>query len=1291
MQKDAMFIGVLMVSILFGGCGFQQETTAPLPYDAKKAPSVPRLRLRQPFSRYRSCWAVVIGIDSYDLQVSGWKPLKHAANDARAVAHVLQEQFGYSTVHEHGKPTTSNVLLLTDEEATQSAIRNSFDNWLHGTHESLPGDHLLNEDDAVLVFFAGHGDIDRKADGRPGFIAAVDSEKSRLADTSISIAWLLERLRGLPCRHKAIILGSCYSGALFRTGDGQQPSLAIPGQQQPADVSSTPPRTLGIQVENDAAFWGMSAAEDTPALDDGDGGHSVFTSALLKELEERCSSERIGERFTFRELAERVRTQMTKNPNFGERPELGRLEEKGKRIGRGDFHFIPTVDAITPRERAALDKDRAVKEEYYNKIRETAEGIARKDVRTARRLLNECPLSQRNWEWNYLWHTANPEIARLTASDGNSQSIAISKDGTNVAVASSRGAVRCIELPSRRSRRFENRTRVTALEWVDSGRELVIGDTDGNVVSWTLRDSVERVSLADLGSEVSCIDLNETAKLLAVGLADGGLHVLPMGKTRSSEKERRLAGHSRRVESVSFISNDTLVSMDQGGTIALWELGSGEIIRKLHAPGPILHMATSDDGRRIAVCTGEKVVIWEVANPSRLAEIPSGAERVWFTSQNKSLLVKQGSAFSVIDIGTGREQFVLIGSEGRILSAAKSANGVFLAAIDEHRDLRIWKIEDPARRAFEVPGEILAVKDDGTQTLIRTSDRMAVLLRNGSSDDAAGISETFPTSSRITAADFAASGELIAIGTEDGNTKIISISKKSEQHEVGSISEPITSCSFSPDSTVLATGIDSGIIQVWDVATGTRRCLLREDGRTIQRLKFSHDGKLLAAVLSELLLAPPKISVWRVADWSLQNDLVVPVSDPPTRDKILDFAISPDSSSVVAAFGRGGALRWRLDAGEPQVQRWSTRETQTIEFLNMNRAVSSGKDTAILDVASGRVVLELPEAAARVRTAQNGEDVVFELSRVITRRQAPHPVEYYSIPKPANDVACFDAKLAVVDVPASYGRKGVVLEDPFHGSSTRLGEQDSLVACVATISGGRALVMGTEDGAISKWDPTTNSSILVHPPGMNEVITLSTDHEGTLLAAIFSDGIVKVFDTARGKLLREFSSQQYLAARPFRSVAGNSLALADKHGALHIWTGTSFSEHRILKASGSSILSLCVDGTGAFLVTGSEEGTIEVWNILEQRCIRSTNLHSSSVRSIAICPQPNSDLAASVDWDFRLSLWKLTTGEIVGHYSGPAGGCRRLLFTPDSKHLVVASDQDGVRILDYNALLRKSH
>ena len=188
--------------------------------------------------------ALIIGINDYkDPDIPD---LETAVNDANAMANLLSERYGFE------------VKLLLDRKATREAIYRALRSLTSSTEA----------DDSVLIYYAGHGDLDRLTND--GWWIPADA-KGGDPVTYLNNFLIQTYMRSMKARHVLLISDSCYSGTLF----GQ--TRAMP---QVID------HKYYLNLYNEKSRWGMTSGNKTPVSDQGTGGHSVFAYQLFKSLRE---------------------------------------------------------------------------------------------------------------------------------------------------------------------------------------------------------------------------------------------------------------------------------------------------------------------------------------------------------------------------------------------------------------------------------------------------------------------------------------------------------------------------------------------------------------------------------------------------------------------------------------------------------------------------------------------------------------------------------------------------------------------------------------------------------------------------------------------------------------------------------------------------------------------------------------------------------------------------------------------------------------------------------------------
>jgi uncharacterized caspase-like protein len=176
-------------------------------------------------------WAVVIGVDAYP---SPFQSLKYAADDAKAVAQVLQD-------------AGVNVTLMTPDSLIQPTKANVI--------EQLQRHARLEAVDLLTVYLSGHGE---DVDGT-GYFLPMDVTDP-LSDSGLSLENLFAILNSANAKHRFVIVDACR---------------VAPKEQFVAALSRYSEKSNIIFTACDSNQW----APEVPQLK-----HGLFTYFLLKGL-----------------------------------------------------------------------------------------------------------------------------------------------------------------------------------------------------------------------------------------------------------------------------------------------------------------------------------------------------------------------------------------------------------------------------------------------------------------------------------------------------------------------------------------------------------------------------------------------------------------------------------------------------------------------------------------------------------------------------------------------------------------------------------------------------------------------------------------------------------------------------------------------------------------------------------------------------------------------------------------------------------------------------------------------
>lgn len=205
-------------------------------------------------------YALVIGNDRY----VGFPSLETARADAQALAGVLRSTYGFET----------EVLLDADRATVLSALYR-----LRST---------LSEHDELLIYYAGHGYLDRQT--QRGYWLPVDADEHSPANW-ISTSDINDMLLGMSVGSALVVADSCYAGSL------------ADAQVQPATVAGDGTTRLV-----------MTSGGLEPVLDNAFDGHSAFAGAVLAALKDNRATLSADELFA--EITHQVQRYTDQTPQF---------------------------------------------------------------------------------------------------------------------------------------------------------------------------------------------------------------------------------------------------------------------------------------------------------------------------------------------------------------------------------------------------------------------------------------------------------------------------------------------------------------------------------------------------------------------------------------------------------------------------------------------------------------------------------------------------------------------------------------------------------------------------------------------------------------------------------------------------------------------------------------------------------------------------------------------------------------------------------------------------------------
>jgi WD40 repeat protein len=108
------------------------------------------------------------------------------------------------------------------------------------------------------------------------------------------------------------------------------------------------------------------------------------------------------------------------------------------------------------------------------------------------------------------------------------------------------------------------------------------------------------------------------------------------------------------------------------------------------------------------------------------------------------------------------------------------------------------------------------------------------------------------------------------------------------------------------------------------------------------------------------------------------------------------------------------------------------------------------------------------------------------------------------------------------------------------------------------------------------------------------------------------------------------------------------------------------------------VSSLAISADAKFLVSGSQDQTIRVWNLATGELVHTLKGHRDTVNTVAL--SPDEQIIASGSADKTIKLWHLQSGELLGTFTGHTHTVTALSFTDSGEMLVSGSLDKTIKI-----------
>jgi COMPASS component SWD3 len=252
-------------------------------------------------------------------------------------------------------------------------------------------------------------------------------------------------------------------------------------------------------------------------------------------------------------------------------------------------------------------------------------------------------------------------------------------------------------------------------------------------------------------------------------------------------------------------------------------------------------------------------------------------------------------------------------------------------------------------------------------------------------------------------------------------------------------------------------------------------------------------------------------------------------------------------------------------------------------------------------------------------------------------------------------------------------RQGKAHPTPFIG-------HHNYVYAIAFSPKGNMLVSGSYDEAVFLWDVRSARVMKSLPAHSDPVSGIDVVWDGTLIASCATDGLVRIWDTSTGQCLRTLVHEDNPPVSAVKFSPNGKYVLAwTLDDCVRLWDYVegrcikTYQGHTNRKYSLSGGFGVYGQVTPrapgyAFAVSGSEDGAILCWDVVNKKILQRIEGHSGVVLGVDTCATSQGRYLVSCGADGTVRVWEETSEETEESDPDP---------NPEAPHGLDQQDQDS--------------
>eukprot|EP01129_Flabellula_baltica_P011895 TRINITY_DN5286_c0_g1_i1.p1 TRINITY_DN5286_c0_g1~~TRINITY_DN5286_c0_g1_i1.p1 ORF type:complete len:1465 (-),score=299.18 TRINITY_DN5286_c0_g1_i1:13-4407(-) len=530
-------------------------------------------------------------------------------------------------------------------------------------------------------------------------------------------------------------------------------------------------------------------------------------------------------------------------------------------------------------------------------------------------------------------------------------------------------------------------------------------------------------------------------------------------------------------------------------------------------------------------------------------------------------------------------------------------------------------------------------------------------------------------------------GKILA-GSDDGTLKIYNSQTGTEMITLKGHSNSVMCCRFYNNGRKVISGSYDRTIKVFNADTGACEDTIQGHRNVIVGVDISSEGKI-ASISKDLSLA-----VWSNYGRAYSQVFSVPTSEIPTAVRF-----NHRGGAIAVGYESGRiALYDSISGSETLSAQYHTAQINSIRFSSDDRYIlTSSEDRLVVLAEASTMSIKFQHSAHK----DGSTCAIFDSTdkKIISGSHdnmiCVHDIE-------------FETKVATL-----IGHTGTVFslciteDDKFIISSSfdrtvkvwEVTESENAVGHEARILGirfspdGRFVATGSRDKTIKIWDTESYEEINHLKGHFNNVFCVAWSPDSQNLCSGGRDFTVRIWkELHKEGCIRSRETTLSVHTFPVRGIDwspdGRFIVSVSEDRSICIFDCDGNLVQRMMEAHKTAITACRFSHSGRKFVTGSEDGTIFLWDTLKTQSsygspfkkVATLKSHTNLIQSL--CFSKNDKYLFSGADDKTAILWNAKNSQVVTVLKGHSHPVRGVAISPDFKYLITASTDSYAIVWD---------